>query len=297
MLFEAGYLGSVSHHLYGFQNANESIPGITGTAISRSPFPTFGVIQLVADSGNGNYNAGSLKLTKRYSQGLSLTSSYTYSKSIDNSSGIRVQGFDTLFPQNSDCLACERGLSAFDVRHRFITSAVYDLPIGKGRPVNVNNGFLNAVVGGWQVGGIWTLQTGLPQTITLGGTDVSFTGNGYDRPNATGISPYLDNPTPSRWLNRAAFVTQPQGTFGNVGRNTVVGPGIFAFDFDAHKEFVMPYSERHTLQFRLEAFNVLNHPVWSNPNGNAYDTNTGFGTITGTAVPMRQIQLALKYNF
>jgi hypothetical protein len=296
MLVEVGYLGSVSHHLYGFQNANESIPGTTGTALSRTPFPTFGVIQLVADSGNGNYNAGSIKLTKRYSQGLSLTSSYTYSKSIDNSSGIRVQGFDTLFPQNSNCLACERGLSAFDVRHRFITSAVYDLPIGKGRPVNISNGFLNAIVGGWQVGGIWTLQTGLPQTITLGGTDRSVTGNGYDRPNATGISPYLDNPTPSRWYNRGAFVLQPLGTFGNVGRNNVIGPGIFAFDFDAHKEFVMPYSERHSLQFRLEAFNVLNHPVWSNPNGN-FSSASGFGTITGTAIPMRQVQVALKYSF
>jgi hypothetical protein len=173
---------------------------------------------------------------------------------------------------------------------------VYDLPIGKGRPVNINNGFLNAVVGGWQVGGIWTLQTGLPQTITLGGTDRSVTGNGYDRPNATGISPYLENPTPSRWYNRGAFVLQPLGTFGNVGRNNVIGPGIFAFDFDAHKEFVMPYSERHSLQFRLEAFNVLNHPVWSNPNGN-FSSASGFGTITGTAIPMRQVQVALKYSF
>ncbi|MBV9223040.1 MAG: TonB-dependent receptor, partial [Acidobacteriaceae bacterium] len=243
LVVEAGYLGSVSHHLYGFQNANESIPGTTGNALSRTPFPTFGVIQLVADSGNGNYNAGSIKLTKRFGQGLSFISSYTYSKSIDNSSGIRVQGYDTLFPQNSNCLACERGLSSFDVRHRFITSAVYDLPIGKSRTVNVNNGFLNAVVGGWQVGGIWTVQSGLPQTITIGGKDQSVTGNGYDRPNATGISPYLDNPTPSHWYNPAAFVLQPIGTFGNVGRNTAIGPGTFALDFDAHKAFVMPYSE------------------------------------------------------
>jgi hypothetical protein len=297
LVLEVGYLGSVSHHLYGFQNANESIPGTTGSALSRTPFPNFGVIQLVADSGNGNYNAGSLKLTKRFGRGLSFISSYTYSKSIDNSSGIRVQGYDTLFPQNSDCLACERGLSAFDVRHRFVTSAVYDLPVGKGRPVNINNGFLNAIAGGWQVGGIWTVQSGLPQTITLGGKDQSITGNGYDRPNATGLSPYLSNPTTSHWYNPAAFVLQPQGTFGNVGRNTAIGPGIFALDFDAHKAFVMPYSEHHTLEFRMEAFNILNHPVWSNPNGNVLALGSSFGTITGTAIPMRQIQLALKYNF
>jgi hypothetical protein len=295
LLVELGYLGSLSHHLYGFQNANESIPGTTGTAISRTPFPTFGVIQLVADSLNANYNAGSIKLTKRFNKGVSFISSYTYSKSIDNSSGIRVQGYDTLFPQNSDCLACERGLSSFDVRHRFVTSVVYDLPIGRGRPVNINNALLNGVVGGWQVGGIWTVQSGLPQTISIGGVDRSGTGNGYDRPNATGISPYPSNQTTGHWYNLAAFVQQPAGTFGNVGRNTLVGPGIFAFDFDAHKEFRMPYLEGHTLQFRMEAFNVLNHPVWSNPNANIL--SSGFGAITGTAIPMRQIQMALKYSF
>ena len=294
---EFGYLGSVSHHLYGFQNANESIPGTSGTAISRTPFPTFGVIQLVADSFNANYNAGSVKLTKRFGEGLSFITSYTYSKSIDNSSGIRPQGYDELFGQNGDCLACDRGLSAFDVRNRFVTSFIYDLPVGRGRKVDVQNTLVNGVIGGWQVGGIWTVQGGLPQTITLGGVDRSGTGNGYDRPNATGISPYLSNPTTSLWFNPAAFVEQPAGNFGTVGRNTVVGPGIFALDFDAHKEFHMFYSEHHVLQFRIEAFNVLNHPVWANPNGNILAP--GFGTITGTAsgVPMRQLQVALKYNF
>ena len=307
LVVEGGYLGSASRHLYGFQDANPKTPGTTPLA-TRTPFSNFSVIQLVHDGGVGNYNAASIKLTQRYSHGLSLISNYTYSKSIDTTSGIRVQGFDQLFPQNSFCLnPCERGLSSFHVKNRFILSALYDLPVGKGRSVDIKNGFLNAVIGGWQTGGIWTAQSGLPQAVVTG-SDRSNTSLGYDRPNATGLSPYLSNPTPSLWFNPAAFVAQPLGTFGNLGRNTVVGPGTFALDFALHKEFPMPFNERHRLQFRLEAFNVMNHPVWSNPNGNiaagapypdqpATSPRTGFGRITATAVPMRQVQLALKYAF
>jgi hypothetical protein len=304
---EAGYLGSVSHHLYGFQNANSAIPGTVGSAASRTPFADYGVIQLVADGGNAVYNAGNVKLTRRFSGGLSLTSSYTFAKSIDDTSGIRVQGYDTLFPQNSDCIRCERGLSSFDTRSRFATGVVYDLPVGKDRAVNVTNPFADAIVGGWQLGGQLILQSGLPQVITIGGVDRSGTGNGYDRPIATLVSNgYASNRTPSRWLDPAAFVEAPAGTYGNVGRDTIISPAIDAFDFDAHKEFRL--REQHRLQFRFEAFNFLNHPVWAAPNGNilagaafpgqpATNAHQGFGVISGTAISMRQLQLALKYSF
>ena len=316
---EVGYLGSLSRHLYGFRDANQPIPGTTSLA-SRTPFAQydasgtpvsqqFGVIQLVNDGANSNYNAGSVKLTKRFCAGLSLITSYTYSKSIDNTSGIRVQGFDTLYPQNSNCLQCERGLSSFDVRHRFVASVLYDLPVGKGRAHNISNGFADAIIGGWQVGGIWTLQAGIPQVISIGGVDRGGTGVGYDRPIATGSgSGYLSSPTPPRWYDPAAFVEAPSGSWGNVGRNTLIGPGIFALDFDLHKEFRMPYKEGHAVQFRFEAFNMLNHPAWSNPNGNVLsgaafpgqpstNAHQGFGQITGTSINMRQLQLALKYTF
>src|SRR5579862_8737548 len=102
--FEAGYLGSESHHLYGFQNTNEGIPGTVGSAQSRLPYQDFGFIQLVDDGMNANYNSLSFKATKRLSNGLDIISSYTYAKSLDDSSGIRVQGYDTLFPQNSYCI-------------------------------------------------------------------------------------------------------------------------------------------------------------------------------------------------
>ncbi len=294
-VMEIGYLGSLSRRLEFLRAVNEALPGASGSVQSRQPYPTFSRIQLVDNSANGNYNSGSIKLTKRFSSGFTTLTSYTYAKSIDESSGIRVQGGDTLFPQNSYCRRCERGLSIFDTRHRLVTSALWSLPIGRGRQANVQNAFLDAVAGGWQIGGIWTVQTGFPITPTIGGIDRSGAGGLFDRPDATGISPNLDNPTPSRWFNAAAFTLQPAGTFGNAGRNSLIGPSVFTLDFSAHKEFKMPYLETHILQFRFEAFNVLNHPVWGAPNTNTQ--SPGFGTVTGTAVPMRQLQLALKYLF
>jgi hypothetical protein len=307
---ETGYIGSESHHLYGFQNANQAVPGATGNVSDRLPFTNFGVIQLVADGFNGVYNSGSLKVTRRFSQGLSFTSSYTFSKSIDNSSGIRVQGYDTLFPQNSTCLRCERARSAFDTRHRFVAGGTYDLPIGKGKLWNLDNSIANTLLGGWQTSGSVAIQSGVPQNITIGGVDNASTGNsGYDRPIATLTSNgYAANPTPSRWYDPAAFVVAPKGTFGNLGRNALTTPHFQSIDFALLKKFQMPYNERHVVQFRLEAFNVFNHPSWGAPNGNitqgaafpgaaANAAHQGFGVISTTAIPMRQLQMALKYTF
>jgi hypothetical protein len=308
-LVEGGYIGNESHHLRGFQDANQSVNGTVGTATSRAPYPDFTVIQLVQDGANGDYNSLALKATRRFSQGISVIGSYTWSKSIDDTSGIRTQGFDTLFPQNSYCIACERGLSSFDVRHRFVISALYDLPVGKGRTLNINNPFLNGVIGGWQAGGILTMQTGVPGNVTIGGIDNASTADGgYDRPSATGTSPYLSNPTPSRYFGLNSFFEAPAGQFGNVGRNTVEGPGIVNLDAEVHKEFHMPWKESHVLQFRFEAFNGLNHPNWNMPalsilagspqaGQPSTATRTGFGVVSGTSTSMRQVQLGLKYMF
>lgn len=301
---EAGYLGAVRHDLYGFQDANQAIPygyignGAVTPVSARLRYLNYGVIQLVQDGGNAGYNALSIKATRRFSQGVSVIGSYTWSKSIDDTSGIRTQGFDTLYPQNSDCIACERGRSSFDVRHRVVASVLYDLPIGKGRKWNISNRLLNGVIGGWEAGGILTLQSGVPGSLTIGGVDNASTSDGgYDRPNSTGISPYLNNPTPSRWLNPAAFAEAPPGFFGNVGRDTIQGPRIANLDAEVHKQFKMPFNENHLLQFRLEAFNSTNHPNWGMPNLNVIASHQAFGTISSTQTSMRQVQLGLKYSF
>jgi hypothetical protein len=306
---EVGYLGGLSRHLQGFQDANQGIPGTVGSATSRRPYKGFSNIQWVQDGGNGSYNSLSVKATRRFSQGFSVIGSYSWAKSIDTTSGIRVQGFDTLYPQNSYCLSCESGPSAFDTKHRIVTSVLYDLPVGKGKRLGINNPIANTVFGGWNVGGILTLQSGMPGNLTIGGVDNASTGSGgYDRPNATGISPYLDNPTPSRYFSLDSFVEAPPGQFGNAGRNSIRGPGIIGFDAEVHKQFNMPYKEGHMLQFRVEAFNFLNHPNWGMPNLNILSgaarpgmpgtaAHQNFGVVTSTSTSMRQIQFGLKYMF
>ncbi len=292
MVIEAGYMGSISRKLESLRAVNEAIPGAVGAVYERSPYPNFGRIQLVDNGGRGNYNSLGLKFTKRYSAGLTYLLAYTWAKSIDETSGIRVHNGDTLFPQNSYCMRCERALSSFDTRHRMVTSILYDLPVGRGRALNVDNPVLNALIGGWQVGSIITAQTGFPLTA-VSGSDVSNTGAGFDRPNATGTSPYLSDPTPSRWYAKEAFVVQPKYTFGNVGRNTLSSPPIFFWDFSTHKDFSVTETQR--LELRWEIFNFLNHPVWGAPNTNV--ASSAFGTITGTRGNMRQMQVALKYVF
>ena len=307
---EVGYLGSVSHHMAGFWNQNMGVPSPVGSAASHLPFGDFTYIQTVEDMGNGEYNSLAVKVDKRFSAGFSLTTAYTYGVAIDNTSAIRIQGYDTLFPQNSDCIRCERGPSSFDTRHRLVVSPLYELPVGKGKALNINNGFLDAFIGGWQIGGILTAQTGVPQNLTASG-DNSNTQSGYDRPSyVTGQNVNAANQSPNGWYNPAAFVLAPFGQFGNVGRDTALAPGVFSINAEVHKNFRMPYKEGHQLQFRAEAFNLLNHPNWGGPNGNinagaafpgapAGAAHQGFGVINTLAfgIPMRQLQLGLKYTF
>jgi hypothetical protein len=303
--FEAGYQGALSRHLYGFINQNIATPygyignGAATSVASRTPFANMGGIQYVHDAGSGNYNAFSVKATRRFSQGLNVIASYTFSKSLDDTSGIRSQGNDNLFPQDNRCLACDYGPSAFDVRNRFVGSALYELPIGTGKLLSVRNQFLNAVVGGWQVGGIFTHQTGAVATPLLGVDNSSIQGAGgnFDRPNSTGTSPYLSGSARSlnTWVNKAAYKSAAPGFFGNVSRGSYTGPGFTNLDASLHKTFLMPYNEKHQLSIRFEAFNAMNHPNWGTPTLN-FSSST-FGRITATANSMRQLQLAAKYHF
>ena len=306
---EVGYLGSQSRHLYGFQNINQAAPGPLNSINSRRPYANYGVLQYVNDTFKASYNAASVKLTRRFSRGVSLTTNYTFAKSIDNASGTRTQGLDTLFPQDSSCLECERGLSSFDVRNRWVLGAVWELPVGKGKLLGINNSFANAFVGGWQLSTNSTIQSGVPQTLTIGFNNAGTNNPLPDRPSYSGTGTgYVTNRTPSRWYDPASFVVSPQGTFGNLGRNTMLTPHFQSIDMALAKRFTMPYSEHHSLQLRVEAFNVLNHPTWGAPNGNilagaafpgalANAAHQGFGVISSTALPMRQIQLGLKYSF
>jgi len=307
--FEAGYQGAVHRHLYGFKNVNVASPyGYLGSAglqpngnplsvASRTPFANMGGIQLAHDIGVGNYNAFSVKATRRFSHGLNVIASYTWGKSLDDTSGIRSQGNDNLFPQDNRCIPCEYGRSAFDVHNRIVGSVLYQLPIGPGKLLPAT-GILYAVAGGWQVGGIFTHQTGVVGTPTLGidNSGIAASGGNFDRPSPTGTSPYLSGSarTLKDWVNKAAYTEAAPGFFGTLQRGSFTSPGFTDLDASLHKDFNMPYNEKHQLSIRFEAFNALNHPNWNEPT--LTYTSSTFGRITGTG-SMRQLQLAAKYQF
>lgn len=190
-------------------------------------------------------------------------------------------------------MLCDRGLSAFDNRHRTVVSGLYDVPFGKGRKMAIRNGFLDALAGGWQVGGISTWRSGFHINPSAG-VNRANTNINTDRPDASGQPVNLDTPTTERWFNTAAFVLQPVYQFGNAARNSVPGPAGFMLDSNVQKNFRLPL-EGHELQFRWECYNLFNHPVWGFPTSNLSSAN--FGRITSTAVSMRQMQFALKYVF
>jgi len=291
---EVGYMGSVSHRLESLRVYNEAIPGPTGSVASRSPYPELGRIQEVDGSGNANYNALSVKLQRRFSKGLTYIFGYTWSRSIDIGSAIRSAESDTLFPQDSYNLSAERGLSTFNTAHRSVTSVLYELPVGKGRRFLNGGGIADAVAGGWEIGSIFAIQSGFPETVAVG-KDQSNTGAGYDRPNATGQ--YANLPRGERnierWFNTSAFVLEPFGTHGNAGRSTIITPGAIQWDFSVHKDFRT--RENQALQFRFETFNFPNHPNWGNPDVTIISPT--FGKIRTTRTNMREMQVALKYMF
>ena len=290
---EVGYLGSHSYRLERMFDWNETIPGTIGTVQSRKPYPEYTKVQEIGNVAEAKYNSLAVKLTRRLHDGLSLLGGYTLSKSTDNGSGIRTLDGDTLFPQNSYCLDCEWGLSVFDVRHRFVTSVLYELPFGGSKPY-LQSGAGAAILGGWQLSAIVSISSGFPRTAYTG-TDVSNTGGGQDRPNVVaGQDPNLpaDERTPARWFNTSAFVTQASGTWGNAGRNTFFGPGISTLDASIIRNFPI---KNHSLQFRFEMFNALNQPVWGDPNTTL--SSPLYGSITSTRKPMREMQVGLKYVF
>jgi outer membrane receptor protein involved in Fe transport len=294
-LIEVGYLGSESHHLEYLTYQNEAVPApiTAGSTTSRRPFPELAPTQFVEDDGNANYNSLSVKFQRRFKSGLTYLASYTWSKSIDYYSGLRTTDNDGGFAQNTSCLQCDRGLSAFNVPHRIASSVLYELPFGAGRRFLNHGGFVNEVLGGWQIGSIVTWQTGSPFTI-VDGTDQANTGRPDSRPSSTGVNANLSGSgTTGKWFNTSQFFLAPYGTFGTTGRSTGVGPGLTDWDFSTLKNFRI--TESHALQFRFEAFNILNHPNWGFPNSTF--TSASFGQITTTRIAMRQLQFALKYVF
>ncbi len=295
MMVELGYLGLKGTHLPRYRDINQPLPG-PGDLLSRRPFREFGSIWFVESSAASAYHGLELRAEKRSSKGLAFLASYTFSKSIDDSPGITTWsdasgGVTRLVPQNSHNLRGEHGLSDFDTRHRLVFSTVWQLPFGPGRAyLSQAHNVLGKLIGGWEIAGIATLQSGRPFTPLVSG-DRSNTGTLNDRPNLVG-DPRLDNPTPERWFNTSAFAVPPRFSFGNAGRNILHGDGLVNFDFALMRNIRL--RENKTLQFRAESFNVFNHPNFALP---VTTVSARFGTVPSTSTDPRDVQFGIKIIF
>jgi Carboxypeptidase regulatory-like domain/TonB dependent receptor-like, beta-barrel/TonB-dependent Receptor Plug Domain len=285
-VLEIGYSGSNSHKLWKRFNQNQAEFDPTGTIPlqNRLPFPQFDAgILTSANDANGHYDGGFVKVEKRYSNGLFLLSSYTFSKSIDNNSG-EVEANDTRDRHNK---RLDRSRSRFDQRHRFGASFGYELPFGPGKRLLDVKGVAGFLTGGWNIQGIMSLTSGFPFSVTA--ANVHNTGSFIPQyANRVGDGK-LENPTPTRWFDLSAFTQPALGTQGNAPRNVLDGPSYKNFDFSVTKNNRL--TERVNLQFRAEFFNIANHPNFGLPNGNI--SNVARGTIISVA-DGRDIQLGLK---
>ncbi|MGH9628824.1 MAG: TonB-dependent receptor domain-containing protein, partial [Bryobacteraceae bacterium] len=297
ILFEIGYVGSKGTHLMERLDINQArlnAPGENLTVQQRRPFADFQSILLYQGGETSSYNALTVHIERRFAAGFQLLTNYTYAKSIDTSSRSIDDGASPHHVSNNPKL--ERGPSAFDVRHRFVTSALYDLPFGRGQAFLSNvRGPAAWLAGGWQLNGILQLQTGYPFSVTVAG-DRSNTGVfATQRPNRTGHG-ILDSEerSPERWFDTSAYEINPVNTFGNAGRNTVVQDGSRTLDLSLFKNNRFGTDGRFNIQFRAEAFNVLNAVNFDRPGSSINGEN--FGVVTDAGLS-RELQFALKFIF
>jgi hypothetical protein len=284
----ASYLGAKGTHLLILEQSNPAtyIPNESTTANvnSRRPYSNFSTINSSISSGYSSYNAFQLNWNRRFSGGFTLLGSYVYSKSMDLISRDNTMARD---PYNYNL---DYGPSDFDLKHRFVTSFLYDIPTFKS-----SNWAMKAITGGWQLDGIVTLQSGPPFTV-LAGVDRSLVGVNMDNANVNGpVAVYNSRGHASKiaeYFDKSAFSLPALGTFGTSGRNTIYAPGLENLDAGLFK--IIPIHEQRRLEIRWETFNSLNHANFSPPNSSL--TSSAFGRITATSSG-RVMQIAAKIVF
>jgi hypothetical protein len=301
-VFEVTYAGSRGLKQYIYLNGNQAAPSTDPDAsfADRRPIPAIdSSIGWFRSAGWSNYDSLQTRIEKRFSHGLTFLASYTWSHALDIASNADLgaqNGGDFRDFQHPEL---EYGNADFDIRNRFVFSYLYELPIGHGKSFMGNsNGVMNQIIGGWQVGGITSVSSG--NSFTIVDADGVANSDGQQRPDLIG-DPHATPCVAGTFFNTCAFTDPAEGSFGDVGRNTLRGPGYQVWDFSLFKNF--PIKERAKLEFRAEFFNVFNHPnlqfAKSGPQNSINTTTFGtpqFGFLTAARDP-RQIQLALKLSF
>ena len=284
---DVGYVGNKSRHLMILGDLNQARPNAVGENTplqQRRPIQGYQFIQSAFDGGRGDYNALQVKVERRYQRGLYLLNSFTWSRTRDNASGhLETANGDNSRVNLAD-IEAEFGRSGYDQPLNNTTTVVWDVPVGRER-----------WWGDWRLTAINTMASGLPVNLNYSpAANFQVSTVVTHRPNITGEI-YADNPTAAQWFNPAniAIPTNPSQPFGNAPRNAARGPALYTLDLGVHKDVRIGGSQR--VQFRVEAFNVLNKTNLGAPNSNR--SNANFGSITTLATPPRQIQLGVKFDF
>jgi hypothetical protein len=277
------YVGSRTKFLDRSFWSNTPAPG-PGPIDPRRPNQDFRTIRMLQNDLVNNYDAFSVVLRRRMTQGLQASAHYTYSRNYDMATNSNAGG------QTMDQFDIWRDYAPADwsVPHRFVASYIYELPFFKGTDQPV----VRHLLAGWQVGGVTTVQSGTPINVTIQ-PDRANVGTANQRPDLVGTpSANCGRGNLINCIDASAFALPAQFTFGNAPRNLLRGPGRFITDISLAKSVEL--GARARVQFRAEAFNVFNTPNFNNP-GRVFGTAT-FGRIT-SAQPMRQIQLGMRLIF
>jgi hypothetical protein len=281
------YLGNKTTRVPWY-NFNRNLPAVqqAGTLQGRRPYQPWGDILVLDTNGNAFTNQMQVQVQRRAARGLYLVAHFTLTKSIDN---VMNSGS----PQNPYDARADRANSDGIRQRVFVLTATYALPFGRdGHYLRTSSRVLDAIVGGWNMATLTTVRSGSPFTPTI---TSNATGGWYaTRANVVG-DPHLDEPTLDQWFNPKAFAVPAAYTFGNAGRNILFGPGQVKIDAALYKTFRV--TERFKLEFRGDAFNLPNHPNFSNPAANVSTAST-FGRVRSTiAETNRAIQFAVKLMF
>ena len=297
MLAEVAYVGTHGVHLLAPVDINQGPPG--PNEANEMPYGSaLGEIWTIQYAGSSDYNGLEAKIQKRWGQGLWFLASYTASKSMDNNSeGTNGDSASGNLAQNPNDLKAEWARSTFDVPQRFVYSGVWQLPYGHGRHFGNDAAKpLDWILGGWQLSGIYTAQSGTFITASMLSTDINADSNCNCRPDEV-ANPNLPKSqrTIAQWFNTAAFAIPSTNRYGNAGRDTIQAPGLQNIDLGIDKYFRWGKEAAKRIQFRAEMFNAFNHVNFGIPN-NSIDSGPAFGAITGSAAA-REIQFALRFEF
>ncbi len=288
ILFQTGYVGSSSVKLWLPVNINRPDPG-RGAIDPRRPIQGIGNVFVYNPYIKANYHSLFVKAEKRFSHGFSFLSSYTLGHAIDNGKFQNESGADI---QDFHNLRAERASSNNDIRHRLVSSYIYELPFGRGKRFLNNGGVAAVLFSDWALTGIGSLHGGLPFTPTLNFDPTNSLAAARPNRLRDGNLP-KDQRTLQRYFDVQAFEIPTGPSFGNAGRNILRGPGLVNFDFGVHRDFAIRETKR--VQFRAEVFNAFNHPQFDDPN--AVIGTPQSGVIQNVRSPERQIQFGLKFIF